>query len=84
VARTTLEDFITHAKNTGTSVGQHTEELVTTLTQSLGQTAREAAHAGADAAKTVSNRIAEAASGFLSGLAETIRPKEEKDKPENK
>ncbi len=75
LARETLDDLITHAKNTGTEVGKHSKEIVGALTQQLAQTAQETVSASADAARTLASNIAEAAAGFLSGLAESLKPK---------
>lgn len=75
LVKTTLEDLIAHAKNTGTSVGENSKQVVDTLSQQLGQTTRDTVNAGTDAARTLTANIAEAASGFLSGLADSIKPK---------
>jgi hypothetical protein len=75
LVRESLDDLITHAKNTGTEVGKHSKEIVNALTQQFAQTAQETVSASADAARTFASNLAEAAAGFLSGLAESLKPK---------
>ncbi|MGD8594105.1 MAG: hypothetical protein PVF82_14840 [Gammaproteobacteria bacterium] len=75
LVKETLDDLITHAKNTGTEVGKHSKEVASNLTQQLAQAAQETVTASADAARTLASNIAEAAAGFLSGLAESLKPK---------
>ena len=80
LVKDTLNDLLAHARQTGTSVGEESSNIAESLAQNLGQTTREAVSAGADAAKTLSNHVAEVASGFLSGLADSIKSKELKEK----
>ena len=75
LVKDTLDDLITHAKHTGTEVGKNSKEIVSELTQQLAQTAQETVSASAHAARTLASNIAEAAAGFLSGLAESLKPK---------
>lgn len=75
LVKETLDDLVTHAKNTGTEVGKHSKEVVAGLSEQLSQTAQETVTAGAHAARTLASNVAEAAAGFLSGLAESLKPK---------
>jgi hypothetical protein len=75
LVKETLDDLVTHAKNTGTEVGKHSKEIVAVLSEQLAQTAQETVSAGAHAARTLASNVAEAAAGFLSGLAESLKPK---------
>ena len=75
LVRETLDDLMGHAKNTGTEVGKHSKEVAATLSQQLAQTTRETVSAGTHAARTLAANVAEAAAGFLSGLADSLKPK---------
>ena len=76
-----LNDLASHAKNSGTAVGKKSSESLATLRDQLKQLGKESFMAGADAAKSVSVRIARASSGFLAGLADTIEGGHRKDTP---
>lgn len=74
-----LNDIATHAKNSGTAVGKKSAESMATLRDQLKTLGKESFEAGADAAKSVSVRIARASSGFLAGLADTLEGSHRKD-----
>lgn len=74
-----LNDLASHAKNSGTAVGRKSSESLAVLRDQLTQLGKESFEAGADAAKSVSVRIARASSGFLAGLADTIEGGHRKD-----
>ncbi len=67
-----LQDLASHARNSGTAVGRQATESLSHLRAQWRRTGRDTVIAGADAAKSVSVKIARAAGGFLSGLADTL------------
>jgi hypothetical protein len=78
-----LHDIATHAKNSGTAVGKKSAESMATLRDQLKQLSKDSFEAGAEAAKSVSIKIARASSGFLAGLADTIEGGHGKEKSES-
>lgn len=72
----TLNDILVHIKQTGSSTGKESAKIAEDLTKRLGKTTHEVASAGAEAAKIFSQHVAQAASGFLTGLADSIKPKD--------
>lgn len=76
----TLNDLLTHAKNTGTAVGQRTKADVAELTDRVKETSEAGVNAATDAAKSFTADIAQAASGFLSALAESLKESEKNQK----
>jgi hypothetical protein len=75
VARDTLQGLLRHAKDSGTTAGATATAAITALEQKLGRTLREIAAAGSDVALNTSSNLAEAAAGFLSGIADTLDAK---------
>jgi len=75
VARETLQGLLRHAKDNGTTAGATATAAITGLEQKLGRTLREIAAAGTDVALSTSSNLAEAAAGFLSGVADTLDAK---------
>lgn len=71
-AREILQGLWRHAKDSGTTAGATATAAITVLEQKLGKTLREVAAAGTDAALSVTATLAEAAAGFLSGIADTL------------
>ena len=67
-----LQDLASHARHSGTAVGRQVQESLSHLSEQWRTTGRDSVIAGADAAKSVSVKIARAASGFLAGLADTL------------
>jgi hypothetical protein len=74
-ARDILHTMRQHAKNSGTAAGASAAAAIATLEQKLGRTLREAAAEGSDIALSTSSRLAEAASGFLAGIAAALDKK---------
>lgn len=74
-AREILQDLLRHARDSGTTAGASASAAISALEQKLGRTLREVADAGTDAALSASSRLAEAAAGFLSGIADTLDAK---------
>lgn len=75
VARETLQGLLRHAKDSGTTAGATATAAITALEQKLGRSLREIAAAGTDVALSTSSNLAEAAAGFLSGIADTLDAK---------
>lgn len=71
-ARGILQDLWRHAKDSGTTAGATATAAITVLEQKLGRTLREVAAAGTETALSASVTLAEAAAGFLSGIADTL------------
>lgn len=78
VARQTLDDLASHASRTGTSIGQFVEETWPPLTRDLQRAGIAGLELGANATKLVTRQLAMVISGFLSGLAATLRSEEER------
>jgi len=70
-----LDDLVTHARRSGTHLGNEVETSMRALSQSLPEALRESALAGLGAARESGARAAEVASGLLSGVAEALREK---------
>lgn len=74
VVNTTLSDILTHLKQTGSSAGKASADIVADLTGRLSKTTQTTAVVGTGAAKTFAVHVAEVAAGLLSGLADSINP----------
>jgi len=74
-AQEILQSLLRHAKDSGTTTGATVKSAITALEQKLGRTLREVAAAGSDAALSTSSNLAEAAAGFLAGIAEVLDAK---------
>jgi len=68
VVRTIAEELATHARHSGTSVGQHVAQSVESLQNQLQELGADTAEAGQEAA----NRIGQIARGILAGVGETL------------
>lgn len=79
VASDTLQDLANHFKNSGTAAGQRASEEIIYLTKQIEKTGMENMAAVSEATKSFAEDIARAASGFLSGIADSI----EETKKEN-
>lgn len=79
--RETLNDFLQHAKVSGTAVGKAAAENAETLSRTLGNTLLETATGGAEAALRVGSQLSQAAAGFLDGLASSVK---ERSQSQNK
>jgi len=78
----TLNDFVQHARISGTEVGKRSAEIVETLNHELGHTLGETVSAGTDAALRVTSQLSHAAAGFLEGIAQTLESKIKKHSPD--
>jgi len=67
-----LHDLMTHARRTGTAVGEKGREAAESLREQLAKSAAKGVRAGKDAAIAVSARLARSASDILAGLAEKL------------
>ncbi|RLA04838.1 MAG: hypothetical protein DRQ54_09030 [Gammaproteobacteria bacterium] len=74
----TLNDFVDHAKISGTAVGKAATDSVSLLSRQLGSLLMEAASEGADTALRVGSQLSQAAAGFLDGIAGSLQARSEK------
>lgn len=74
-AQVILQGLLRHAKDSGTTAGATAKAAINALEQKLGRTLREVAAAGSDAALSTGSNLAEAAAGFLAGIAEVLDAK---------
>lgn len=68
MVRTIAEDMAAHARNSGTSVGEHVGRNIESLQNRLRELGADTAEAGGEAA----NRIGKIARGILAGIGETL------------
>jgi len=68
----TLNDFVDHAKISGTAVGNAATESASLLTRQLGDLLKETATEGANRVLQVSSRLSQVAAGFLEGIAGSL------------
>ncbi|RKZ71763.1 MAG: hypothetical protein DRQ48_02515 [Gammaproteobacteria bacterium] len=73
VASDTLQDLANHFKNSGTAVGQQAREEIINLSKQIEKTGMENMAAVSEATKSFTEDIARAASGFLDGIADSIK-----------
>lgn len=73
-----LHDIATHAARTGTDTGAAVGEVAAMFTKRMSDASAEAAAAGIDGAKVLTDRMAEITSGFLAGVSEAVRPRDNK------
>jgi hypothetical protein len=73
--RETLNDLARHARNSGTQVGEAAKAAAETLTRELQHRLRETAESGAEAAINTTVYLAQAAAGFLDGIAQALERK---------
>lgn len=71
-AREILHGLLRHARDSGTKAGETAKSAIAALEKKFGRTLREVAATGADIALSTSSNLAEAASGFLAGIAEAL------------
>jgi len=79
----TLNDFIDHARISGTAVGKAASDSASLLSHQLGPLVRKAASEGADTALRVGSQLSQAAAGFLEGIAASLNARSEKKDKEN-
>jgi len=83
-----LHDMADHARNSGTEIGRYLDRSLAGMKQDLPHAAREAIEAGTEMTRQGSAQIAAMAAGFLSGLAQGLRPPQgesrgrQEDKPD--
>lgn len=77
---TALADLVKHARRTGTRLGDEIEHSMHKLATSLPAALKETALAGLGAAREVTARAAEVASGVLSSVAEQLHTGDKDDK----
>ncbi len=72
-----MQEIAEHAARAGTDTGKIVGQTLTEFSQKLSTTTAEATQAGLEAARTLSDRLAQATSGFLAGLSEALARKDE-------
>jgi hypothetical protein len=78
VAAGLLTDVAGHLRSSGTGVGTQAAEAVDGLRKELKAVGRDTLVNAADAGVAVGEQMANIASGFLSGMADALQPKEKK------
>jgi hypothetical protein len=78
--KTGWEDLISHAQRAGTDTGAVVSQTMREFSHRMATTMTETTLAGMDAARQMGERFAQIASGFLSGMAEAIRPGKDGEK----
>ena len=73
-----LHDTLEHAKNSGTEVGQKVLKDIDQLRAKLGENSKDTLNTVGHAASNFTADVADAASGILAGIADTLK------KPKNK
>lgn len=76
-----LYDLIEHLKNTGTEVGRRAGEETASLMQLIEKAGEENITAMGEATRTFTEDIARAASGFLAGIADSVKDAKEETQP---
>lgn len=80
----TLDDLIKHTKNTGTTVGEAISHEMIGLRKKLERAGQNNAKEMTETTLNFASDVAEAASGFLSGIAKTIKASEVNEKTSEK
>lgn len=75
-----LHDIATHASRTGADAGTTLGRTVADVSKSLAGTATEMTQSGMEAARIVSERLADATSGFLAGLSDALSRRDGADR----
>lgn len=78
-----LGDLATHARNSGTAVGEQVVTALADLQRFVQQTGKAGLEAGVETARTTGAQIVQIASGILAGIADSLQPPE-KTKPGDK
>lgn len=78
-----LGDLATHARNSGTAVGEQVVTALADLQHFVQQTGKAGLEAGVETARTTGAQIVQIASGILAGIADSLQPPE-KTKPGDK
>ncbi len=77
--RTIAGDLATHARNSGTSIGEHVAESLEKLQNQLREVGAETAETGEEMA----NRVGQIARGILAGIGEVLLSVAERKKSDN-
>lgn len=72
VAAKSIRDIVTHFKNSGTEVGRRASEEIINLTKQFEKMGKVSMTSANKATRSIAMDIARVASGFLSGLADSI------------
>ncbi len=67
-----LDDLATHARNSGTAIGEYMAEVMTTLPRKLQEAGEWGLKAGIETTRSAGAQLASIASGFLAGIAEAL------------
>jgi hypothetical protein len=78
--KTGWEDLVSHAQRAGTDTGAVVSQTMRDFSHRMATTMTETTLAGMEAARQMGERFAQIASGFLSGMAEAIKPEKGGDK----
>ncbi len=73
--RETLNDLVRHARNSGTQVGEAAKKAADTLMGELAHSLRATVESGSEAAMRTTSLLAQAAAGFLDGIAQALEGK---------
>jgi hypothetical protein len=73
LVRGEFRDFLAHAQRVGTDTGSVVAQTMREFSHRIAAQVMEAQAAGLEAAREVNARFAEAASGFLQGIADSLR-----------
>lgn len=71
-ARVILQTLAQHTKVNATSAGATASAAITSLEKKFGRSLREVASSGSEVALHTTSRLADAAAGFLAGLADAL------------
>ena len=80
VAKSELRDFVAHAQRAGTDTGAVVAQTMREFSHRVATQMLDAQAAGMEAARELNSRFVQAASGFLQGLAESLRESGRKKK----
>lgn len=75
-----MQELAAHAARAGTDTGAVIAKTMSDFSHQFARTAGEATQAGVEAAKALSERLAEATSGFLAGLSDALASKDKTTK----
>lgn len=78
--KTHLQDIATHASRTGVDAGTALGRTVAEFSKSMAGTATEMTQSSMEAARLLSERLAEATSGFLAGLSDALSRRDGADR----
>lgn len=73
VVKTQFDDLLTHMRRAGTDTGMKVASTMSEFTHRMATTYVDSQLAGLEAARELSTRWTQVASGFLAGLAEALR-----------